>query len=241
MKKFTSSNYLMNIDDVKFDTVISSFNRLQSQTEYIKTLESIKAIGQTDPILMDNGYCIDGRHRVKALKELDIRSILAVNINPNLSMTEKLLLSNRDLTSGRDLTKTQLAIQAYKYAELTKNTKADVAKQFGINKRMLTYVSEIKQYLPNAYKDLENTGTTTIDGKYTQSLEKVYKYVNAEVKPEAQNEIATTELAIDYNKLIDTEKGKKLFWELYTENHRPDAMLAEHLVHYVNLIYKKIT
>jgi len=230
------AEYNMKVEDVKFDTTISQFNRLQDEQEYNKTLLSIKELGQIEPIYMDGGYCIDGRHRTRAMRELGICTIVAIDVNPKLSLEDKIAISNVDLTSGRDLTKTQLAIQAYKYAELTGVSKVNTATKFGVNKKMLTYAGEVKQYMPEAYQELIDTGKAELDGKYTQSLERLYKHINANIKPTVEVEDKGLH-TVNYDRLINTEQGKELFWILYNENRRPDPELAEHLVKYVNLRY----
>ena len=72
MGNFMGKEYSIKVEDVKFDTTISQFNRVQDEQEYKKTLLSIKELGQIEPIYMDSGYCIDGRHRTKAMRELGI-------------------------------------------------------------------------------------------------------------------------------------------------------------------------
>lgn len=234
MDNFIGKEYLIATNTIKFDTQISMFNRLQDTAEYNKTLESIKSVGQIDPVYLVDGLCIDGRHRHKALTELGVKNIKAIDINPQLSTAEKLVLSDRDLVSGRDLNKSQLAIQALKYGELTGEYKSTVAKQFGISVVQLTFAGEVKRYLPEAYDSLVATGKAVVDGKHTQSLQAIYRYINANVKQgKVMKDKASNSL--DYDKLINSEKGKELFWNLYDENRRPDPTLAEHLIHYVNL------
>lgn len=235
MDNFISEPYIMNISDVIFDTTISTFNRVHNESEYQKTLISLEKIGQTDPIYMDNGYCIDGRHRCKALAELGSTTVTAIDINPSMTMDDKLTLANKDLTSGRDITKSQLAIQAYKYAKLTGVGKVVTALKFGVDKRMLTYASEVKQYLPDAYNSIEKIGKASFDdGKYTQSLEALYKYINKVVKHQDKTITDKGAAMPDYNKQITTEQGKELFWEVYNI-YGPGSDLAEHLIKYVNM------
>jgi len=233
---FIGKEYLVATNTIKFDTQISTFNRLQEDSEYKKTLESIRGAGQVDPVYLDNGYCIDGRHRHKALTELGVDSIKVIDINPELSIAEKLALSNRDLVSGRDLNKSQLAIQAFKFGEMTGVSKRAVALQFGVSVMQLTFAGEVKRYLPDAYESLIATGKAEVGGKHTQSLQAIYRYINANVKPgpDMPNNTPST---LDYDKLINTEKGKELFWNIYNEDRRPDPALAEHLIQYVNILF----
>lgn len=240
MPNYTGKEYIIDTAAVRFDTTISTFNRIQDKQEYLKTKASIEAIGQDNPIIMDNGLCIDGRHRVKALTELGIDTVKCVDINPNLSIADKLLICNKDTTSGRHLTKAQLAIQAFEYTKIANCTKQEAAEHFGVRTQELSYVNNIITFLPNAYKELKTNGTATIDNKKTKSLEIVNRYINA-IRAEHEVEVETTGIDIDYNTAICTEKGKELFWEIYTEDRRPDSVLADHLVRYVNLRYKSNT
>lgn len=227
----------MDTSSIKFDTEISTFNRIQDSGEFLKTKLSIEAIDQQDPIVMDNGLCIDGRHRVKALKELGIELVKCIDINPKLDIKDKLLVCNKDTTSGRHLTKAQLAIQAYEYALLTKQSKKYSAEQFGVRTQELSYISNIQTFRPSAYKDLKTKGYTMVEGSKTKSLEGVNRYINAE-RAKQETEVETIGLDIDYNTAILTEKGKELFWSLYVEDIRPNVVLADHLVRYVNLRFK---
>jgi hypothetical protein len=235
MDKFVSDVYTMDPQKVKFDTTISAYNRLQNDAEFEATLASVKKIGQTEPVYMDNGLCIDGRHRVKACIRLGIE-VKAIDINSELSMSDKFMLANKDLTSGRDLTKSQLAIQAHKFSISTKTSKSDTAKYFKINRRLLTYVNEIKTHLPEAYDAIYETGKYEIEGKFTSSVERIYKYVNT-IKEQGKV-VDKAESGIDYEQLITTERGKELFWQLYNVDRRPDPSLAEHLIKYVNLRFE---
>jgi len=237
MNTFISKEYTIPLDSIKFDTVLSTFNRVQDEEEFLKTKLSIEAVGQQDPIVMDNSLCIDGRHRVKALELLGIDTVKCIDINPKLPIEEKLLVCNKDITSGRHLTKAQLAIQAYEYAVLTGVDKKDSAKKFGVRTQELSYISNIETFRPSAYKDLKTKGYTVIEDRKTKSLEAVNRYINAE-KAKGELEVETVGLDIDYNSAILTEKGKELFWSLYTENLRPNVILADHLVRYVNLRFK---
>ena len=45
---------------------------MHSTEQYESTKANIQLLGQLDPILMLNGVCIDGRHRVRIAKELGI-------------------------------------------------------------------------------------------------------------------------------------------------------------------------
>jgi len=235
---FKSDEYLIDINKLKFDTKISVFNREQTDAEYSKTLESIKKLGQIDPIYMDNGYCIDGRHRYKALLEIGSNKIKAIDINPDIKIASKLELCNRDLISGRDLNTSQLTIQAYKYGKLAGMFKKDMSITFGVSLKNLTCAAEIERYMPNAYSSLIETGKAQVEGKFTQSLQVIYRYINAHIKTKEKAE-DKSDSTLDYDKLINTEEGKELFWHLYNSNRRPDAELAEHLIFYVNLKFIK--
>jgi len=124
------------------------------------------------------------------------------------------------LAAGREITLAQLVIKINEYADDVKASKASIARKFGINKRMLTYASEIREVLPVAYNDLKRKGETTADGKCTKSLEKVYRSLSRK---------------IDYIKLLKSEKGKREFIDRYEENTNipiDDKMFIIELLNY---------
>jgi len=235
-----SVSYLIDPKTVKFDTQISTFNRKQNFLEYQKTKSSIEKVGQQEPILMDNGFCIDGRHRVKACIELGI-DVIATDIDSKLPIADKLLLANVDLTSGRDLSMSQLSIQAYRFMKMSGTTKVDTAKQFGINKRSLTYCETILTNNEELMQEMYEKGSVPIgfkeDGRpnYTKSLETLYRYVAA-LEEKVEDRGTTPKIMIDYESAINTQAGVKLFWEL-KKQHSADHSLCLILIEFVNYRY----
>jgi hypothetical protein len=75
---------------------------------------SIHENGQQMPIKMYRGKCIDGRHRVKALRELGITEVLYENENSQLSLEDVRTKILTVYERRRHQTPTQKAILAYR-------------------------------------------------------------------------------------------------------------------------------
>ena len=67
------NNYYLDPDTVKFDDKYVVFNPMHNELEYEATKLNIEKLGQLEPILMLNGVCVDGRHRTRIAKELNVR------------------------------------------------------------------------------------------------------------------------------------------------------------------------
>lgn len=85
--------YTLDPLEVKFDDTYVKFNPLQDRKEYEATKESIIKLGQLDPILMLDGLCIDGRHRVKVAIELG-EQVRCLDVSPEMSKPEIIQIIN---------------------------------------------------------------------------------------------------------------------------------------------------
>jgi len=111
--------------------------------EFNSLRDSIRDNGQQVPIVTYRGKVIDGRHRVKALRELGATHINAVSEDSTLSIDD---IENKILNvyeNRRHQTPTQKAIIAYrqwlKSQQLdTQLNQGDVAETFGTTRLMLS-------------------------------------------------------------------------------------------------------
>lgn len=240
------NNYTMDPNEVQFDDKYVVFNPLQNEDEYLATYESIKKLGQKDPILMLNGKCIDGRHRTKVAKELMV-NVECVDVDPKMSEEELILLCNTNVTSGRDYDAAQKAIQAL---NLTKNynIKAkEAALMFKINKRLVSYAATIAGY---GRQDILDTLMRNKDKRIklkgmeraSRSLELIAKFVKAE--SEEQSIVVDDSERIQWkpDSVIKTETGKAWYYE------QLDLVKAVGNIHYekllaemANMKYKLVT
>ena len=131
-------------ENVKYDVDFSKFNPTKSDEEYQTLLIQIKEQGQHDPCYFKNGLLGDGTHRVRACSELGIK-VKVVDIDPNISDKDYLLLCNKNTFAARNDTTTQLAIKAYNMVEKFKFSMAEAAQYTGLkDKRVIGYAKNIK-------------------------------------------------------------------------------------------------
>lgn len=140
------------IKTYELDVLKVQIHDLATLTPYMTDLDyealklSLKENGQQQPIIMYKGKCIDGRHRLKALAELGVTKVIAVNESNTLSESD---ITNKILNvyeRRRHQTSTQKALSAIKYynkvmLEGEKLSKGAVALQFGISRNSL-YLAE---------------------------------------------------------------------------------------------------
>ena len=103
----------MKVDDVEIHE-LAHLTPTMTDVEFNGLKLSIKEHGQEMPIKMYRGKCIDGRHRVRALRELGIEEVFYENEDSRLSMED---LRTKVLTvyeRRRHQTPTQKAIFAYR-------------------------------------------------------------------------------------------------------------------------------
>ena len=140
MKQFIGEVYTLDANTVKLDREFIEFNPVHSEEAYEATKLSIEEQGQLTPIYIRNGLCVDGRHRIAICKELGI-SVKAIDTNPNLPDAELLKLCNVSTMTGRQLTSTQRAINAYNYSKKFKINKAKISREFQVRRQVLSYVA----------------------------------------------------------------------------------------------------
>lgn len=77
-KYYTSEEYTVSPNSVKFDPEMVEFNRVQTDEEYQATKASIAKFGQLTPIAINDrtGMGEDGRHRARACIELYVDKLM---------------------------------------------------------------------------------------------------------------------------------------------------------------------
>ena len=147
---------------------------------------SINDHGQELPIVMYKGKCIDGRHRIRALRELGIKHVYYINEDSHLSIADLRIKILGVYENRRHETPTQRAIIAYREYNLTKasgdktgqgsvaETYGTTVKQIGRAKRLHELAgNDIIEMLFNGNKI--NIGTVQIPNN-TDSLDSLIKY-----------------------------------------------------------------
>lgn len=212
-----SDKYTMNPDEVKFDDKYVVFNPLHNKEEYEATIESIRRLGQLDPILMLNGKCVDGRHRTRAAKELGIM-VTCIDIPADTKEEDIILLCNKNVTSGRDYDSAQKAIQALNMTVKFAIKSKDAAVMFKVDKKLVSYAATIRGYGRDDILDklMESKSNRIQLGNMerpSRSLELLAKFVKAETE-EANIVVDESErVRWDPEAFIKTETGKAWYYE----------------------------
>ena len=230
-----NKEYSVSPSSIRFDQEMVEFNRIPDEAEYEATKLSIISIGQQAPISINSktGLCEDGRTRCKVCNELGIE-VKCIEIDGNIDKAERLAIYNMNAMSGRDLTSAQKAIQAHKYAKLTKEPLEVSAKRYKSTLRQVSDANTIAGLGRNDILDaISKTGSwlNPVTKKQVKNLRAIASELRAE-KEELEN-ITDMTSKIDYESMINTERGKSEFWQLRTvmqmSQHESDMILVKML------------
>ena len=239
-----SDVYTLDPTTIKFDDKYVVFNPLHTLDQYLATKASIADLGQLDPILMLDGLCIDGRHRVKVCTELEV-PVRCIDIDPSASTEEIVLLCNKATTSGRDFTVAQKAIQALKLVNDFGFTVVKAALHMKVDRRLISFASTIKGFGRQDLLDQLLLGKaiqlTNMD-KPTTSLEVLCKYVK---KLDEVGVVEDRQERIQFNPdaHIKTEAGKVWYYERIASDMVPDTMVPTRMMYaeLANYKFRKVT
>ena len=213
----TSSVYTLDPAEVKFDDKYVVFNPTHNELEYAATRQSIEKLGQLDPILMLDGMCVDGRHRVRSCKDLGIQ-VRAVDIDVATPEATILMLCNKNVMSGRDYDNAQKAIQALKLVNEYAIATVDAAKMMKIDRRLVSYAATIKGYgKDEILEKLLTSKTNKVQLQNmcapSRSLELIAKYVKSEAEEKTLVVNDSERIHWKPDALIKTEHGKAWYYE----------------------------
>jgi len=148
--KFNKTNIEVNVDELQ-EHYLSKINPLMREHDYIALMISLEQYGQLEPIWLFRGKVIDGRHRLKALKEIGSKTIKANELYHLYSKEQlkELLIMKHTHRSEDAMDK---AIKAFReYKELLQKgeeiTKIVIEKKYGAKSRAITRLETIHQYL----------------------------------------------------------------------------------------------
>ena len=212
-----SDVYTLDPKEVRFDDKYVVFNPTHNELEYAATRQSIEKLGQLDPILLLDGKCVDGRHRVRACKDLAI-PVRAVDIDVTTPESSILMLCNKNVMSGRDYDNAQKAIQALKLVNEYGIATLDAAKMMKIDRRLVSYAATIKGYGKNdLLEKLLSSKTDKVQlanmPSPSRSLELIAKYVKAESEEKTLVVNDSERIQWKADALIKTEYGKAWYYE----------------------------
>lgn len=149
---------------------------------------SIKELGQKLPIIMYRGKCIDGRHRIKAFKELGLETIQAKNENSQMSLEDIKEVILNGYEQRRHQTPTQSAIMAYREWLSTKASgekvaQGVIAEKYGVGLKQLGRVKQLEELAGKQIIELLFQGNkinigTELNPNNTDSLYSLINYFN---------------------------------------------------------------
>ena len=209
--------YTLDPYEVKFDDRYVVFNPLHNELEYEATKENIRRLGQLEPILMLDGVCVDGRHRVRVAKELGT-TVRCVDVAATLSEEDIIVLCNKNVMSGRDYDTTQKAIQALLLVNGYDMSVVNAAKLMKVDRRIVSYASTIKGFnrqdiLDTLMKDKQNRVQLDNMERPSRSLELLAKYVKT-INEKPKLIVDDSErIQWEPDAMIKTETGKAWYYD----------------------------
>lgn len=203
--------------EIKFDDRYVVFNPLHNELEYEATKENIRRLGQLEPILMLEGVCIDGRHRVRVAKELGT-TVRCVDVAATLSEEDIIVLCNKNVMSGRDYDTTQKAIQALLLVNGYDMSVVNAAKLMKVDRRIVSYASTIKGFnrqdiLDTLMKDKQNRVQLDNMERPSRSLELLAKYVKTISEKPKLIVDDSERIQWEPDAMIKTETGKAWYYD----------------------------
>lgn len=226
-----SEVYTADPSTIKFDDKYVVFNPVHNEAQYLATRDSINKLGQLEPVLMLEGLCVDGRHRVKVTKELGI-TVRCADLDPKTSEEDIVVRCNTNVMSGRDYDNAQKAIQALRLVNEYSMLAVTAAKFMKIDRRLVSYASTIKglgrQDLLDALMEGKKVQLSNML-RPSKSLEVICKHVKAET--EETSVIIDDSERVKYNPdaAIKTEKGKIWFYEKMRVLDIPDTSVQQRM------------
>ena len=209
--------YTLDPYEIKFDDRYVVFNPLHNELEYEATKENIRRLGQLEPILMLEGVCIDGRHRVRVAKELGT-TVRCVDVAATLSEEDIIVLCNKNVMSGRDYDTTQKAIQALLLVNGYDMSVVNAAKLMKVDRRIVSYASTIKGFnrqdiLDTLMKDKQNRVQLDNMERPSRSLELLAKYVKTISEKPKLIVDDSERVQWEPDAMIKTETGKAWYYD----------------------------
>lgn len=238
-----SNIYMLDPNDVKFDDKYVKFNPIHTELQFEATKNSIASIGQSTPILMMDGKCIDGRHRTRVAKELGI-GIRCEDISPD---TEELVIvqkCNTNTMSGRDYDSAQKAIQALRLVNEYDVSMQEAALMMKVDRRLVSYASSIKGLGREDLLGVLMTNKKVQLGNMqrpSRSLEVICKHVKAAKEASSIVVDDSERIMFSPDAAIKTELGKAWFYSTVEARGIPQEWVdvRRDYMELANLIYKE--
>ncbi len=172
MEKYLTGKVEDYIDNIH---TVAKDNPMMSESQLLALKDSIESIGQSDPIKVWRGKVVDGRNRLKALKELGIDTVLLINL-PHKAGKEYLQSVADGSEARRHQTPTQLAVKAFRISKKTGQSLKKCAVIAGVSESSVNIVSAINKIRPDILDILQGGNLYKLSNGYaTDSLQSIRK------------------------------------------------------------------
>lgn len=190
--------------EIFIDSEFANYIRPLSDEEFEKLKESIKLEGIRDPLVVWNGFLIDGYHRYKIATELEIEfKTIEIDL-PDKEAVKEWIIKNQ--LGRRNLTSQEASYYRGKLYESRKKDTHSHPKSVGKNYPRLRISEEISKEYGVSEKTIRN------DAEFSKAVDKVAEKVGKEAK----NAILTGQINIpkkDVEKIIEIKEEAPEFIE----------------------------
>lgn len=142
----------LQLDEAVLHDIVNT-HPVMTDVQFTSFKNSIESKGQMEAVLLYRGKIVDGRHRYKALKELNADVIYATRLPNNMKLEDTQELAEAS-ENRRHQTPTQLAIKGYKYWKDKGCTQKEAADSVGCSMANLKHVSKLDKLGRNDVIDL---------------------------------------------------------------------------------------
>lgn len=223
---------------------LASIVAMANEKEQIALTEDIAKNGQREPAVLWQGRIVDGRCRQLACITLDIE-LKVRELDSKLSRQEVANIV-KSLNTRRNLTMTQKVMSAIKEQERTKDTNADVAKQWAIGVATLKNGKYVIANHPEFLEPLFNGNTITIldlENHYEVTTNKVNTLAriikrNSEIGFTEIDNSEEVEIEFNVDGLIKTETGKDWYYNRIRTLGIKDPIMIGDYIEMANLKFK---
>ena len=161
--------------DIKGNHEASEVNDPLLEEDYQALKIDIETYGQDVPIILYNGYIVDGRNRTSIAMELGLETVKAVILQGRHSLSELKRIA-KSSSRGRQLTATQKAIRGWKvYTNGNGVSQRQSAKQEGTSQGSIGKIIYIAKHKGlNAIEELSAGKNVAVGMKTTNQFGRLY-------------------------------------------------------------------
>ena len=214
-------------------------NPMMNDEQFQALKESIATDGQLEAILIYRGKVIDGRNRIKALKELGIEFVLYEDLPNNTTLEDvRGIAMKKELR--RHETKAQLAIRAYRLMIRDSIKAKDAALLVGSSAADISKIKRVVNALGvNIINDFfENSSVILPDRTRATNITKLVSYVVELEKKQKDEKNKAGSVSYGFSTEINTDLEEAIRAVVQLSSHGNTQALMNVIIASKNNIYK---